>query len=178
MTSPNDTYEVGAVANFMIGRAKKNKHRLTHLKLQNLVYVAYGIRLASSDGGDDRLFRQHIEARPPGPLVPELYHEFKRFGLRPIRGWASDFDYERRKVIFPVVRDDDQLALHALNLTWSLHGDSSLVVLRKLTQRPDGPWERAISKHLREIPDEWIREQFDLFLNRVVERVLTGDTDD
>ena len=178
MNNPNDPYEIGAVANFMIGRAKKNKHRLTHLKLQNLVYVAYGIRLASSDRGDDRLFRQHIEARPSGPLVPELYHEFKRFGLRPIHGWVSDFDYETRKVIFPVVHDDDQLALHALNLTWSLYGDHPLVVIWKLTQRPGGPWDRAVSEHLREIPDEWIRKQFDVVLNQVVEWVLTGDTGD
>lgn len=178
MTGPNDSYAVGAVANFMIGRARNHKRRLTHPRLQNLVYVAYGIHLASSDSGDSRLFEERIEAGPDGPLVPALYHEFKRFGLRPIRGWASDFDYETRKVVYPVVEDDDKLALHALNLTWSLYGNRPPAVLTKLTKRPGGPWEKAVSTHRSEIPDTWIREQFDAVLNEVVERVLTGGVGD
>lgn len=111
-------------------------------------------------------------------MVPALYHEFKRFGLRPIRGWASDFDYETRKVVYPVVEDDDKLALHALNLTWSLYGNRPLAVLTKLTKRTGGPWEKAVSTHRSEIPDTWIREQFDAVLNEVVERMLTGGVGD
>ncbi len=169
-----DTYEVGAIANFMIGRAKKNKRPLTHFKLQSLVYYAYGICLADQDR---RLFKQHIEAWPVGPVVPELYHEFKRFGIVPVRDWSTDFNYETRKVTFPAVDDSDQLAIYALNVTWTFLGDYSEMDLRKRTHRPNGPWDRAKSEQRRTIPDEWIREEADTFLNHVTERILTDRWD-
>lgn len=174
MTSSEGAYEVGAVANFMIGRAKKGGDPLTHVKLQSLVYLGYGIYLADQDR---RLFKQRIEAWPSGPIVPELYHEFKRFGTVPIRDWSTDFNYETRKVTFPAVDDDDRLALHALNLTWSHYGKRSALELKQLTRLPHSPWCQAKSKNLSEIPDARIKEYFNYVLARVVEHVLTSGAD-
>lgn len=169
MTRPKSPYPVGAVANFMIGRAKKGRRPLTHIKLQNLVYFAYGVYWA--DEGR-RLFKQRIEPWPEGPVVPELYHEFKRFGARPIRHWSSDFKYNTQKFMVPVVEDDDRTALHALNLTWSFYGHRPTRDLTKFTRRPDGPWDKATSQGRVEIPDEWIKQQFDVVIEQVVARQL------
>ena len=167
MTSSEGAYEVGAVANFMIGRAKKNKQPLTHVKLQNLVYVAYGVYWTDLES---RLFKQRIEAWPEGPVVPELYHEFKRFGMKSIRHWSKDFNYETREFTIPVVEADDRIALVALNLTWSLYGNRPTRYLTKLTHRAGGPWERATEGS--EIPNAWIKEQFDVVRDQVVKLVL------
>ena len=114
MTRLESQYPVGAVANFMIGRATKNRWPLTHIKLQNLVYFAYGIHWADVER---RLFRHRIEPWPEGSIVPELYHKFKRFGATPIRHWSADFEYAMLRFILPVVEDDDRIAIHVLNLS-------------------------------------------------------------
>lgn len=157
MTSPNDSYEVGAVANFMIGRAERNNHLLTHLDLHRLVYIAYGLYIASTHRG---LFVQGFEAWQYGPIVPELYHEFKRFGSAPIQGWSVDFDHETEKFNIPVVRDSDGEALRALNLTWILYGQASSIALIQVTHLPGGPWARARAAGSRTVPSEWIQEGF------------------
>ena len=35
-------YTASHVANYFLGRAKKERRKITHLKLQKLVYIAYG----------------------------------------------------------------------------------------------------------------------------------------
>ena len=169
MASSERVYEVGAVANFMIGRAKKARRPLTHLKLQHLVYAAYGVCLADQDR---RLFKQRIEAWGSGPVVPALYHEFKRFGTVPIRDWSTDFNYETRHGTLPIVEDHDRLALHALNVTWSLYGKRSVEDLTKHNRRIGSPWNKAYAMKRQEIPDEWIKEEFSEVLAEVVARVL------
>ena len=174
MTSSEGPIEVGAVANFMIGRAKKGKDPLTLVRLQDLVYLGYGVHLALNDR---RLFKEHIEAWPYGPVVPELYHEFKRFGAVRIRGWSTDFNYETRRVSFPAVDDDDLLALHSLNFTWSYYGNRSAMDLRRVTHRPGSPWDKVKSEERTMIPDRWIRKEFSDILDQVAEWILTRQAD-
>ena len=50
---------------------------ITNLKLQKLVYYAQGFHLAIEDFP---LFPETIEAWAHGPVVPALYHEFKKYG--------------------------------------------------------------------------------------------------
>ena len=157
MASSENAYEVGAVANFMIGRARKDGRPLTHLQLQRLVYIAYGVYMVPRYR---KLFAQDIEAWRDGPVVPELYHEFKKFGAAPIRDWSTDFDYEKEKFQVRIVRDDDAAALRVLNMTWIVYGNRSEAGLMTFTHLPSGPWARARVANLRAIPDEWIRGEF------------------
>lgn len=133
-------YEVGAVANFMIGRALRQRRPLTHLKLQKLVFLAYGFYRALTG---ERLFRERIEAWPYGPIVPELYHEFKRFANRPIDRWSSNFEYDQNAFSTPLVADSDDSALLALNTIWNEYGTDPLSQLVALTQRQGTPWDTA-----------------------------------
>ncbi|MGU9987360.1 MULTISPECIES: Panacea domain-containing protein [unclassified Rickettsia] len=49
---------------------------ITQLKLQKLMYIAQGIHLVLYD---KPLFKEEIEASQHGPVVRELYHEFKGY---------------------------------------------------------------------------------------------------
>ena len=170
MTSSEGACEVGAVANFMIGRARKRKRRLTHLELQDLVYVAYGFYINLED---DALFVQDIEAKSYGPIVPELYHEFKRFGVKPIPGWSRDFDYEKKKFNTPLVSKDNKPALRALNRTWIIYGEHFAIDRRTFIRQPGSPWHRAWVAKERTVRDEWIVEDFS---ENLLERLMWDGT--
>lgn len=62
---------------------------ISNLKLQKLAYYAQGFHLALFDG--QPLFHENIEAWTHGPVVPELYHQYKKFGKGPIEQEAADF---------------------------------------------------------------------------------------
>lgn len=54
---------------------------ISNLKLQKLVYYAQGYHLALHD---QPLFPEPIQAWNHGPVVPDLYREYKKYGSGPI----------------------------------------------------------------------------------------------
>jgi len=51
------------------------------LKLQKLLYFTQGISFCMND---EPFFEDDLEAWVHGPVVPEVYHQYKRFGYNPI----------------------------------------------------------------------------------------------
>ena len=153
-------YRVGAVANFFIGRSQEKGVHLTHLKLQKLVYIAHGLHLVVTDRR--RLFKDRIEAWRFGPVVPALYHEFKRSGRSRIRRWSADFDLDTNEWTTPLVSDEDDAALLALNCTWSVYGEEDASELVRLTHKEGTPWNQTVKRHSGgEIPDGLIQEHYE-----------------
>ena len=149
------TYQVGAIANFMIGRSMRSHSLLTHLQLQKLVYIAYGFGLAFFNR---RLFEEEIQAWRLGPVIPDLYHEFKRFGPHVIRDWSTYYDYSKHEFGFPAVDDHDGGALMVLNRTWNRYGRLPPSQLVKITHERGTPWSGT---HRRQrIGDDLIRSHF------------------
>lgn len=60
------------VANYFL--LINNSKNLTNLKMQKLVYYAYGWYLARYD---ERLFKENMEAWNEGAIIPELHHALK-----------------------------------------------------------------------------------------------------
>lgn len=54
---------------------------MTHKKLQKLCYYAYAWNLALRD---EILFEEKFQAWVHGPVSPELYQEYRRYGWEPI----------------------------------------------------------------------------------------------
>ena len=158
----NPPYPVGAVANFMIGRSLKKGPQIAHLKLQKLVYISYGFYIAKTN---NKLFNEIIEAWPYGPVVPQLYHEFKRFESFPIRRWSVNYNYSTGKFEFPLVRKDDRDSLTVLEFTWTMYGGLSSKRLVDLTHAPGTPWKITIDKQQQCIKDNLIREHFNKILD-------------
>lgn len=66
------------VADFFVRRAQREpKTKISHLKLQKLVYYAQGYSLALLGR---ELFPERIEAWTHGPVVVDLYRRFRSFG--------------------------------------------------------------------------------------------------
>lgn len=71
---------VKAIANWFISKAIKENVKLDQIKLMNLIYIAQGIGLAV----DNPLFSEPIEAWKYGPVVGDIYREFKYAGMESI----------------------------------------------------------------------------------------------
>ena len=140
MAERKDRY-AGAVANYFLDAGKRDGVPLTHLKLQKLVCIGYGFYIA---GYDERLFKERIQAWALGPVVPELYHEFKRFGYAPITRKATIFNHQDGKFYTPkVVGPRSRIVLR---IVWNLYGALTAFRLVQLTHGPDTPWRNARAK--------------------------------
>lgn len=69
------------IAKYYLYRSTVDGDLITPLKMQKLVYLAYGSHLVRKK---ERLFEDKIEAWPNGPVVPRLYQALKRYGSAPI----------------------------------------------------------------------------------------------
>ena len=96
---------------------------ISHLKLQKLVYYAQGIHLAARG---KPLFDDEIVAWMHGPVVVELYHEFKHFGDGPIKQTEGydipNFDKGTKELLDEVYRVLGQYS--AWKLREMTHGET------------------------------------------------------
>lgn len=133
-------YKVGAIANFMLDRARTDLVRLTHLKLQKLVYIAYGWATVFLD---DELFEEPIEAWQFGPVVPHLWHEFKAYQDKPIKGRSFDYDPNTNSVIRLSIPKSDKETRRVLEMTWKNYGHATASHLVTRTHAEGTPWDRT-----------------------------------
>ncbi|GAX39512.1 hypothetical protein NIES4075_04680 [Tolypothrix sp. NIES-4075] len=84
-----------AIADYFIWLANETGSYISNLKLQKLVYYAQAWYLALYG---QPLFDEDFEAWIHGPVIPELYREYKIFGWKPILMdvEAPDFSEEIR----------------------------------------------------------------------------------
>lgn len=65
------------VARYIINYSNKKGYGVSNLKLQKLLYFVQGVFLAETN---EACFSEEIEAWDFGPVVPNAYHEFKKYG--------------------------------------------------------------------------------------------------
>jgi len=95
------------------------------LKLQKLLYYAKGFHQAIFK---ESLYPEKLWAWTHGPIVPEIYHEYKRYGAIPI----TEYEYNPSDKF-----DEEQLEL--LNEVWSVFGQFSAWKLRDMSHN-EKPW--------------------------------------
>src|ERR1700736_6544090 len=83
----SQTYDARAVANYFLQRANAEGIPITPMAIQKLVYFAHGWMLAVYGRP---LINQRIEAWEYGPVIRDLYQQFKRFGDLKITEPAKD----------------------------------------------------------------------------------------
>ncbi len=156
-----------AVANYFIERFGA-PNGIEHMKLQKLVYCAYGWWLALDDTGT-RLLNEGPQVWRHGPVFDSLYHVLKPFGRRPITEIQSVSPFARPDQIDA----DDDNTRFLLDWTWNRYGHLSSFALSNMTHKAGTPWNRVATEHdFRvpfglEIPDEYIKEEFS--------RIYTGE---
>lgn len=152
-------YSAGQVANYILDLADRDGVAVTPMKLQKLVYIAFGWALALYDL---QLFTEHIQAWKHGPVIPSLFHEFKVYTNNPITGRSFELNHDGSTWVSSIPRSDRD-ARGAISGTWRAYRHLSAASLRNRTHAPDTPWSRVYNSEGmpgRAIPTELIREHF------------------
>lgn len=115
------------------------------MKLLKLMYFAHGWHLAITDAP---LVNERPEAWKFGPVFPEVYHAFKRYGRDPIkrpveRVVLSGSGGKYRIVSSSPDIPDDDFAVALLEQIWSIYGRFTAGELSALTHQDGTPWKHA-----------------------------------
>lgn len=123
------------VAKFFLVYASKDEEAelITNLKLQKLVYYAQGFHLALFD---KVLFNEKILAWRHGPVVREVYDEFKEYKDQPIK-FSNAFNEVMEKFF------DEQKDF--LSEVYQVYGQYTAWRLRDMTHE-ESPWIEASRK--------------------------------
>ena len=141
-------YDAKAVANYILDLATVDGVAISPMKLQKLIYYAHGWHLAVAG---EPLISDEIEAWNYGPVVPSIYHDFRRFGNEPITSPAQDFSWDRGRVVVstPEIPSGDahEKTREILRRVWDVYKGLSALKLSKMTHTPDAPWSKAVAAH-------------------------------
>ena len=138
-------------AKYFLAQASEDAGDLiSNLKLQKLVYYAQGFHLALYD---EPLFPEVIEAWTHGPVVPDLYRYYKKYGAGAIP-CPESIDFS--------IYDEESKSL--LDEVYCVFGQFAAWKLRKMTQE-EYPWKLAVQNSAT-ITHQSLQEYFKTQLNR------------
>jgi uncharacterized phage-associated protein len=154
------TYDARAVANYFLDLAKRDGIPITPMAIQKLVYFAHGWMLAVYGRP---LISQRIAAWDYGPVIHDLYQEFKRFGDLPITEPAKVVQmtgaaFQITHPVIPKYQDPDVAQL--LDQVWEAYKHFTAIQLSNMTHAPGSPWSIARQKNQPFIDDDWIKTYF------------------
>ena len=151
-------YSSIAIANYLLKLAWEEGRSIDPIKLQKLVFVGQGWHLAAYGR---RIVGETAEAWFFGPVFPQLYHEFKKYGRSPIANRGLCFDEFN-----PDLDGEGQVVLDQL---WRVHKNVSGISMANKTHEPGSPWEQIVKRFMERnepipyylsIPDDLIREYY------------------
>ncbi|MFE4115795.1 Panacea domain-containing protein [Priestia sp. YIM B13448] len=120
------------VANYLLSLSTPNTPRaITPLKLQKLVYYSQGWHMALNNG--EPLFDDDILAWEHGPVVSELYFDYKHYGYLTINPQPFSNITTKNKKIF------SNKQLEILKAVWDSYGEYDGKYLEELTHQEE-PW--------------------------------------
>lgn len=137
-------YSALEVARFVIEYCRKNGLLMSNLKLQKVLYFIQAEFLVRNG---EPCFFERIEAWPFGPVVSNVYHEYKTFGSSNIYSNLSNFydiAEEDRNIIKDIVKACNRF---------------SATQLVELTHN-QAPWKNAYNNGNRIITNDSILEYF------------------
>lgn len=139
------------IANAFISLARKEGRSLTNMQLQKLVYIAFGYFAGFRK---DRLFVDDIQAWNYGPVIPNLYHALKKYGVGAV---VDDLPSK-----MPVSEETE--AASVVRGVWNAYKRFSPIELSDLTHREGTPWQiirdRTNNQRHASIPFEIIEEHY------------------
>ncbi|MEM1184739.1 MAG: type II toxin-antitoxin system antitoxin SocA domain-containing protein [Planctomycetota bacterium] len=157
---------VESIANAIITKSRdRGIGDLTPMKLQKLLYFAHGWYLAIRD---QPLFDDDIQAWRYGPVVYNIYREFKDCRDQPINRFAVRIDYSQDKGVMrsePIPSANDEI-WDLVDAVLRRYGDFSPVQLMNLTHEEGAPWHVVVDQCggrlplATNIPNELIKEHF------------------
>jgi uncharacterized phage-associated protein len=124
--------------------------RISNLSLQKLLYLAHMGHLAETGRG---IVSRQFEAWDYGPVEPDVYHQFKAYGSKPIVDVLPGFAYEPGDTEYAAIAD----------LLKALGSDFSPGRLVAITHWEDGAWARHYVPGVKGIviPDADILDEYE-----------------
>lgn len=154
----NGHYSVDDVITWLLSRDS-----MSPKKLQKLLYYAYSWTLTLQNEDmkniENRLFDKKFEAWVHGPVISDVYHDYKEYGY-------NNIPKEETNIIF-----SDEIE-NVLNQVWDVYGQYTGNELESMTHQ-ETPWLKSreglspIEPSRNEISDEAI---FNFYLNEMHER--------
>ncbi|WP_128546658.1 Panacea domain-containing protein [Larkinella soli] len=123
------------IAKQFINRAIAEGKPLTPMKLQKLIYLAHGLHLARHK---TPLIREKIQAWSYGPVIPDVYGRFKRFGNNPITTPMPPGDWDEEL---------DAQAQDSIHFAWDIAKDFNAIQLSNWTHVEGSPWFQSVSRN-------------------------------
>lgn len=155
------TYPASLIAFAFVKKGIDEGKFVTQMKLQKLVYFAQGAHLAKYHAP---LINETFQAWMYGPVIPEIYQDFKFYGSRPITNTNSYIPSDNVNAPFFL----DAEALDTINYTWGVLKDFSAMSLSNWTHQPDGPWSKVYVPDVKSTPisNDDIQQYFEKLLIR------------
>lgn len=126
----------------------QDERPLTPLQVVKLTYLCHGWMLG--------LYHQPLSAQPAeawqyGPVIPDVYHEVKVHGRKPI---TTPIDFPKAELDF--IESD------LVQQVYRAYEDFSGIQLSQITHEPGTPWHRIWHEHGRNtiIPNSLIEEHY------------------
>ena len=160
-------YKTKAIANIILNKAAENGEKLKPLKLQKLIYYACGYYQAAYDVP---LIDRSIEAWDYGPVIPEIYQEFKAFGSGEITRPARELDWETSEFAPVPIPTGDSNLLKVVDFVWASYGKYSGLHLSDMAHSNGSPWDITRKKNPgiknAGIPSEALVNHFSKFVKK------------
>ena len=142
------TYDARQVANWFVNRAGRDGKTLSLMSLLKLTYISHGWHLETRNMP---LFSNRIEAWQYGPVVPEVYRDFRKQGINvsaPVNS-VPDASFTEQ--------DED-----FLEQIYKIYGSLAAFQLSDITHVPGGPWHIATKTggYYAPITDDLIKKHY------------------
>jgi uncharacterized phage-associated protein len=135
------TRDVREVGNAILEIASQDGIKLSNLALNKIAYFAHAWFLAIYS---KPLIDSAFEAWQYGPVHPQLYHQLKRFGDRPITAKLTRIDLDTGQDTPVQITLDDEELEHIAKIT-RFYGVRSASWLVEATHEPGAPWDQVWS---------------------------------
>ena len=149
-TAPDvaDAHDARGIANILIQMGIQDGRPLTPLQVVKLTYLCHGWMLG--------LYHQPLSAQPAeawkyGPVIPDVYHEVKIHGRKPI---TMLIDFPKADLDF--IQDD------LVRQVYRAYEDFSGIQLSQITHEPGTPWYKIWHEYGRNtiIPNSLIEQHY------------------
>jgi uncharacterized phage-associated protein len=150
-------YDLRAIANYFIRRGIDEGIEISPMKLQKLMFFAYGLYYA---GKGDQLFSDRFEVWPYGPVIPQLYFTLKGYGSRSIDREIVDVDLQSMELVKPEIDKKDKEINNFLGDFWGKFKKYSAIDLSNATHAEGTPWKLAFNDGKKVIEDAQMLDYF------------------
>lgn len=135
------------LSNNILYRAFAQSSPITPMKLQKLLYFIYRDYFKQTR---QQIFAERFEVWKFGPVLPNVYHEFKQYGRHAISSYSKDSNGDS----FMIREDSDNALIRVVEDVWTQYKDVNGIFLSKITHQPNSAWYKALQKGKTFLDDE------------------------